>query len=383
MVHAANESVEYKQFHNDYKNQGYTEKKIKDAWACLEGGLTSKAYRYVTSAQMYFKRISDKGQEHVDNIALQTKLNALAKAVDKQKAADEKTRQYKRALTRQKAKYCASVHSNIGLLYMLQAGKKGNAPYSLSKLETFRNLLGWMDIDVTAFRQRFALLIKDQPAYAYSGMEVIDVLDLLEKRSVYRDALVVAVCQKALAGLLNDLTEAYSHLKLNGEIDSYWLDQLYGPCADQSFQRITPLLPYYEWVGKSAPQQTLNEIASFKPKLRSLLVKISSTKRIKVSDYPNNTVKMARVAAAKGQELGMQLMHIGMASEGQWGIQKSRAGIPMHRTGRGRAVFQKKQEPFLRSYDVSFLSDFNGNGFAPISEVVLSHKAGILSQIHN
>lgn len=365
-----------KQAKKDDRSIASIEKYLAKIQPYLNEDNIPSARRSVNDATRIFAKISEVGQQQENVVALRTRLDQLTKVVEESEIADQERKELLNAMIMQRSQYGSFIESHrvsTSWLHMLNHGKnEDSGNYSLSELAELREIFASLAAKQSEFNEKFKLLIEQEPGYVQNGFAVTDIIDLFENRVKYRDALVELVCQNYLDSNLKRMENTYSSLESDGCIPAFWLEDLYGPKAKEPFDAVQDVLPHYKWIAKAAPQEKLDAIAAYKPKLRKLLETKAKSNKWNKSKYAYNSDPIKKEAKLIAERKNMDLKKVAMTSKDEWHINKNELGVPLSRTGSGFALFQKDGEPFKRGYEITFTGDFNGVGYEPISRARLT-----------
>jgi hypothetical protein len=365
-----------KQEKKDKKYLGFTTKKLDGIQTYLDRDNLVSARRDLESALRYYEKLSDDFKQSDEGVALTSEIDALGKKLVEAEAASQAESDNKSAILDAKVSYGTAIRPYLSSFHMMWSGQNNDrGTYGLDNVATLIESYSEMDAFEAQFKEKFAVLIEQEPTYTYEGFSVADVLAFLKDKKTYRDTFVTMVCGAMLDEFAASMEEVYTQLEEQGYFNATWMDDLYGDLANEEFESIKRITPYYGQIGQTAPQEKLDAIAAYKPKMRALLEKTAKKGSFDKSTYSYCSSEHKKVAENYGKEYNrnMSLVKVAQTSKDEWDINKNSLGIPLGRTGHGFVVYEVDGEPFKRGYKASFYSEYNGNGYEPISSIDLGY----------
>ena len=335
----------------------------------LDSNSVKSAARALNNAKNQFSKISEASLEQEEVIAIKADIDSLTERLKTAESEQQASQNMMLGMVNERAMF-ANYSNKNPMIFLLASGMVGETEdYDLSRLRDFKKDFSSLDTKEAEFKQQFPLMIKHQlntPASAISPFTPAIVLDLYKNKEAYRDTYVLNVADNYLNSALDQLKREYENLQTSGTTSSSVVRSVYGALADEPYDAVDNAAIYYEWVGKTVPQNFLDSLASYKPKMRELLESVSQKNTWDASAYPDTDDNYNKLAASACESNETTLVKVGV-SRGPWYIHKNDFDIPTARESSGYILCQHPDEPFKRGYKIAFQGQYNGVGYEPVS----------------
>jgi hypothetical protein len=362
---------------DDKKNAGFLEKQVDRLEKYLDENSIESAQRTSEKAEKYYEKISPGYQGSTEVSALKTRLDTLNKKLADIESKAQAAGALANTLYTEGTVYTTIIKPHLDTFYMLAYAKEGDVSrYREDELAKLKEQLPAFKAFESEFRSKLPNLIEHKPDYAYDGITVSDFLDAFENADLYGSNFASLQSSGSLDSFIELLSGDEADLKRGNGLAEIWMEDLYGSKAGAPFDEVKSAQEKAKKEGVTLPQEKLEAIAAYKPKLRSLLEETAaknSWKDSKASDYPYKSGALEKLLVAVEKNSGFKLVQYGTTPEDKWEITKNALGIPLYKSSPGFALFQKKGEPFLRGYSIHFSREFNGNGYDPVKLEMGNH----------
>ncbi len=375
---AAKPKTEAQQLKHDKKYKGFTEKKLHSIRKNISANSLTSAKKGIKQAEKYIGKISSGFMAGAEGTALRKELDLLKKKVADMSAGAATASANANALLQEKINYGSSVKKHATAYYLLNAGKEksaGNYAYDLDDIETLKNELPEFLAYENEFKKSFPNLIQSTPDYEYEGIQVGNLLDLFPNASAYQANFTDVVGNRLLDNLFAQTENIVSELDAHNMIPSAWLDDhLYGSTPTNDYFDIDKTLkPYYDAVSRPLPNDRLQKLATFKPKIMKMLESIAKKLSWDSKSYSVQNSDMKKIAQLTAKKKGWKLVEYGSTDTAV--LTKNALGVPLHKAYKGMIVVQANKEPFNRAYHVVFYDHFDGTGYPGVSELEFTSRA--------
>ena len=376
-VEAAKPKTEAQQLKHDKKYMGFAQKQLRNVSKYLSMDSLKSAERSIKNAEKYIGKISDGFMKEKEGIALSNEYNDLKKQVEGRVSGAAAASETANAILQEKINFSTSVRKYATVYYLLNSGKntsnEGHA-YDFSNVEMLRDNLAEFVAYEAEFRNDFPNLIKGNPDYAYEGITPANLLDLTAHAAEYQANFTEVVGNLMVDNKAHMIDGEISGFNEYKRLSSSLIDDLYGSkTSNKYFDLDSKLKPYYDAVSRQLPADRMQKLAAYKPKLREMLETAAKTNEWDDKKYPMQNGDMDKVAEHFAERKGWEFIKCGSTDTAY--LKKNALGVPLHKYYEGMMVVHVGDEPFNRSYLVTFYDYFDGTGYPGISDMKVSLDA--------
>lgn len=263
------------------------------------------------------------------------------------------------------------------MYYLLNAGKNKSADdraYDFDDIDTLKDKLPEFLAYESEFRKSFPNLIQGKPDYSYEGIAVGNLLDLMKNAKEYQADFTEVVGNRLLDIKAEEAEKIVSGINDYKLVPPRWLDDIYGKeTSNEYFDLDTKLKPYYDAASRPLPDDRMQKLAGYKPKIRKLLEAAAKTVSWNGKKYSMQNSAMENTAERFAEKKGWKLVEYGSTDTAY--LKKNHLGVPLHKYYEGKIVVRVPNEPFDRGYSVTFYDHFDGTGYPGISELKIDPRA--------
>lgn len=350
-------------------------KKIDEIQKYLDMDSLVSARKNVENAERYFQKLTPDFQNSPDALVMKKRLNDMDKVVAQKEKDLEASIANTNAILEEKGRYGSIIRPYLEVYYILDAGKvKDVSRYSLRDIEKIENQLQAFKDFEPKLRESIPTVIAQSPGHTYEGASVEGVLDAFKNADAYRADFIKAVHAQSLDKLIEDMSDRAASYKAGKIIGDSMMEELYGERAKRNFNLFDDIEQSSKATGFPLPQDKVKKLVDFKPMMRSSLESVAEKNSWKAEKKSKYSYRSGRLEDVLENEIekdkkGMELVEYGTLPEIDWMIKKNALGIPLYKTSNSYALLKKKGEPFYRCYHFTFVSNYNGGGYEPISSV--------------
>lgn len=280
-----------------------------------------------------------------------------------------------------KRKFAREILYISGVLEKLRLGKNNTADTSVLLMDGFKNGYDLLLHYEKKFNLEYKQIFEANPNRQFGNFKTSEIYDLIKNRDFYRKNLILTTAKKDLDKLISSCEITLTNIKNKRFIKDSDFVFLKSKDYKRNFKVVNKVIELCNWAGIEHPDKEFAVIDSYKDKLNKAIDEVKDNETFNRADYPYFTNAMEKSADVFAKETGLCLLYVGMKENNTWTIKKNDFGIPLWKEAKGRGLYHKNEDNFYRSYEITFIKEFNGNGYEPVSAATVNRAFIIYNSI--
>lgn len=320
----------------------------------------------------YINQLSDDYKSSEAGAEVITQYNELSLVVTKaeevynaKSATNDKYNAQAREFSPDKLKPYIDIYWSI-----IAPGRDGKIPkLDMDDFEKLDNYLAQFKSFEKEFRSKFSLLIdggkKHETGYPYFA-SIPQFIDAFEHADEYFTKAIDIYTADYANEIFETLNGGLAQTE-DGYIPYTMLTNIY-PKDLSDYPTFMELKRIYSKMGKSIPDEYMNEINSITNKMYENLINTSKNNKWKKSEYSYTTNEMKKLF---NDEYNGKLINIGAPKDNEWTIIRNSLGIILRKSAEGMVVYRDKTFPFDIGVKLYFTKQYDGKSYGDVSSIDL------------